>query len=206
MSFIIWAYGVAALYVNVGTAAAAEPVRILAFGASLTSGYGLDEKDGLPAQLEAALRATGLDVRVINGGVAGETSSGVRARLDWALADDPRLVIVDLGGNDMLRAIDPAVTEANLDAVVARLRQQNRAVLIAGMRASPTLGADYAAAFDRIFPAVAERHGVPLYPFLLDGVAGHPELNQDDGIHPNEAGVKVMVERLLPYVLQALGQ
>jgi acyl-CoA thioesterase-1 len=181
-----------------------RPLRILAFGASIIAGYGLDAQDALPAQLEKALRARGIDAMVINSGVSGETSAGGLARLDWALADDPDLVIVDLGGNDALRGIDPKTTEANLDAIVARLQQEKRGVLIAGMLAPPNLGADYAAAFNAVFRNVAERHDVVLYPFILDGVVMDPELNQEDGIHPNAAGVKVIVERMLPSVLQAI--
>jgi acyl-CoA thioesterase-1 len=184
--------------------AGTQPIRILAFGASITAGYGLDAADSLPAQLEAALRAHGIDATVINSGVSGETSAGGLARLDWALADNPDLVIVDLGGNDALRAIDPKTTEANLDAIVARLKAEKRGVLIAGMLAPPNLGADYQAAFNAVFPAVAARYDVMLYPFLLDGVATDPALNQEDGIHPNAAGVKVIVERMLPTLLQAI--
>ena len=185
---------------NAGT----QPLRILAFGASITAGYGLDAADSLPAQLETALRAHGIDATVINGGVSGDTSAGGLARLDWTLADNPDLVILDLGGNDALRAIDPKTTEANLDAIVSRLKAEKRGVLIAGMLAPPNLGADYAAAFNAVFPAVAARHDVTLYPFLLDGVVADPALNQADGIHPNAAGVKVIVERMLPFVLQAI--
>jgi acyl-CoA thioesterase I len=181
-----------------------QPIRILAFGASITSGYGLDVADSLPTQLEAALRAHGVDATVINGGVAGDTSAGGLARLDWSLADNPDLVILDLGGNDALRAIDPKSTEANLDAIVSRLKAEKRGVLIAGMLAPPNLGADYQAAFNAVFPAVAARYDAILYPFLLDGVVADPALNQEDGIHPNAAGVKVIVARLLPYVLQAI--
>jgi acyl-CoA thioesterase I len=181
-----------------------KPLRILAFGASIVAGYGLDGRDALPAQLEKALRARGIDATVINSGVSGETSAGGLARLDWALADDPDLVIVDLGGNDALRGIDPKTTEANLDAIVTRLRQEKRGVLIAGMLAPPNLGADYEAAFNAVFRDVAKRHDVVLYPFILDGVVMDPGLNQDDGIHPNAAGVKVIVERMLPSVLQAI--
>lgn len=186
--------------------ALAEPIRILAFGASIVAGYGLEEKDSLPAQLEAALRARGIDAKVTNGGVSGETSAGGLARLDWALGDDPDLVIVDLGGNDALRGLDPKDTEANLDDIVTRLREQGRGVLIAGMLAPPNLGADYAAAFNAVFPAVAKRHGVALYPFILDGVVADPTLNQEDGIHPNAAGVKVIVERMLPVLLQTIAE
>ena len=169
-----------------------------------SAGHGLEAADSLPAQLERALRAQGVDATVIDGGVSGDTSAGGLARLDWSLADNPDLVIVDLGGNDALRAIDPKTTEANLDAIVARLRAQKRGVLIAGMLAPPNLGKDYADAFNAVFPAVAARHDVTLYPFLLDGVVADPALNQADGIHPNAAGVKVIVERMLPSVLQAI--
>jgi acyl-CoA thioesterase I len=184
--------------------AGTRPIRILAFGASIVAGYGLDAADSLPAQLEQALKAHGVDATVIDAGVSGDTSAGGLARLDWSLADNPDLVIVDLGGNDALRAIDPRTTEANLDAIVTRLKAEKRGVLIAGMLAPPNLGKDYADAFNAVFPAVAARHDVTLYPFLLDGVVADPALNQADGIHPNAAGVKVIVERMLPYVLQAI--
>ncbi|MGE0119418.1 MAG: arylesterase [Dongiaceae bacterium] len=184
--------------------AEARPIRILAFGASIVAGYGLEAADTLPVQLEKALRARGIEATVINSGVSGETSAGGLARLDWALADDPDLVIVDLGGNDALRGLDPQATEANLDAIVSRLQAEKRGVLIAGMLAPPNLGADYAAAFNAVFRDVAERHKVVFYPFILDGVVMDPGLNQEDGIHPNAAGVKVIVERMLPYVLQAI--
>jgi acyl-CoA thioesterase-1 len=196
---------IALLFCLSGTVnAETKPLRILAFGASIVAGYGLNEQDALPAQLEKALRARGIDATVINSGVSGETSAGGLARLDWALADDPDLVIVDLGGNDALRGVDPKSTEANLDAIVTRLRQEKRGVLIAGMLAPPNLGADYEAAFNAVFRDVAERHDVVLYPFILDGVVMDPSLNQDDGIHPNAAGVKVIVERMLPSVLHAI--
>ena len=184
--------------------ALAEPIRILAFGASIVAGYGLAERDSLPAQLEAALRARGIDAKVVNGGVSGETSAGGLARLDWALAEDPDLVIVDLGGNDALRGLDPKETEANLDAIVAQIKERGCGVLIAGMLAPPNLGADYANAFNALFPAVAKRHGVALYPFILDGVVADPTLNQEDGIHPNAAGVRVIVERMLPVLRQTI--
>jgi acyl-CoA thioesterase I len=210
------AYGLPAVCVNAVVAivlmwltaaqAGTQPIRILAFGASIMAGYGLDAADSLPVQLEQALRTHGVNATVINGGVSGDTSAGGLARLDWALADNPDLVIVDLGGNDALRAIDPKSTETNLDAIVTRLQAQKRGVLIAGMLAPPNLGKDYAAAFNALFPAVAARHQVPLYPFLLDGVVADPALNQADGIHPNAAGVKVIVERMLPSVLQAIQQ
>ncbi|MGH6932275.1 MAG: arylesterase [Dongiaceae bacterium] len=197
----------AALWLLVGTAAgAAEPLRILALGDSLTAGYGLDDRDGFPVQLEQALNAAGVGAQVINGGVSGDTTAGGLARLDWALADRPQLVIVEFGANDALRGIDPATTAANLDAILARLRSDGRAVLLAGMRAPPNLGAEYASAFNAIYPTQAERHGVALYPFFLDGVAADRGLNQHDGIHPNAAGVQVIVRRILPQVLQVIGE
>jgi len=186
------------------SAPAAEPIRILAFGDSLTAGFGLVDGDGFVAQLQAALVASGRAVKVINAGVSGDTTAGGLARLDWALADNPQLVIVELGANDGLRGLDPKSTAANLDAILTRLVEQKRAILLAGMRAPPNLGSEYAAAFDAIYPALAQRHNVALYPFFLDGVVADPQLNQEDGIHPNEAGVKVIVGHMLPYVLKAI--
>lgn len=185
-------------------AAQAGTIRILAFGDSLTAGYGLDPADGFVPQLEAALRAEGYDVQVLNGGVSGDTTAGGVDRLDWALADKPDLAIVELGANDMLRGVDPAVTRANLDKILARLGQEKIPTLLAGMRAAPNLGPAYAAAFDRIFPDLAKAHDVPLFPFFLDGVATMAALNQRDGIHPNAAGVKAIVERITPAVVELI--
>ena len=179
----------------------AEPLRILMLGDSLTAGYGLASRDALPARLEAALRDHGLDARVIDAGVSGDTTAGGLARLDWALGDRPHAVIVALGANDALRAIDPAVARSNLDRLLAALSQRGLPVLLAGMLAPRNLGPEYGARFDAIYPELAERHGTLLYPFLLDGVATVAALNQADGLHPNEAGVEVIVERLLPSVL-----
>ena len=181
--------------------APAETLRILMLGDSLTAGYGLASRDGLPARLEAALRGHGLDVRVIDAGVSGDTTAGGLARLDWALADRPHAVIVALGANDALRAIDPSVARSNLDQLLATLSARRLPVLLAGMLAPRNLGPEYAARFDAIYPELAERHGVLLYPFLLDGVATVAALNQADGLHPNAAGVEVIVERILPSVL-----
>ena len=179
----------------------AEELRILMLGDSLTAGYGLASRDGLPARLEAALRARGLDARVIDAGVSGDTTAGGLARLDWALADRPHAVIVALGANDALRAIDPAVARSNLDRLLATLADRGLPVLLAGMLAPRNLGPEYGARFDVIYPELAERHGALLYPFLLDGVATVATFNQADGLHPNEAGVEVIVERMLPSVL-----
>jgi acyl-CoA thioesterase I len=183
---------------------AAEPLRILAFGDSLTAGFGLADADGFVAQLQAALADRGVSARVINAGVSGDTTAGGLARLDWALGDDPQLVIVELGANDGLRGLDPKTTAANLDGILAKLESQKRAVLLAGMKAPRNLGTEYTTAFDAIYPDLAARYHVTLYPFFLDGVATDPQLNQEDGIHPNAAGVKVVVGHILPYVLKAI--
>ena len=186
------------------SASAAEPLRILAFGDSLTAGFGLPDADGFVPQLQSALADKGIAARVINAGVSGDTTAGGLARLDWALGDDPQLVIVELGANDGLRGIDPKTTAANLDGILAKLEAQKRTVLLAGMKAPRNLGAEYTGAFDAIYPDLAARHKVTLYPFFLDGVATDPQLNQEDGIHPNAAGVKVVVGHMLPYVLKAI--
>ena len=180
---------------------AAGELRILMLGDSLTAGQGLAARDALPAKLQAALRARGLDVRVIDAGVSGDTTAGGLARLEWALADRPHAVIVALGANDALRAIDPALARSNLDRLLGVLTERRLPVLLAGMLAPRNLGPDYGAKFDAIYPELAARHGALLYPFLLDGVATVAALNQADGIHPNEAGVEVVVERILPSVL-----
>ena len=178
--------------------AASEPLRILVLGDSLTAGYGLAAEDSFPAKLEAALKTDGYDVSVINGGVSGDTTAGGRARLDWALADQPDLVIVALGGNDGLRAVDPKVTRENLAAILERLETEGLPVLLAGMYAPPNLGKEYGEAFNAIYPELAERYGAVLYPFFLEGVATDSTLNQADGIHPNPKGVEIIVEGILP--------
>jgi acyl-CoA thioesterase-1 len=139
-------------------------------------------------------------VRVINGGLSGDTTSGGLARLDWALADDPDLVIVELGANDALRGIAPAVTRENLDAILGKLKAAGVDVLLAGMRAPPNLGDDYALDFDGMFADLATKHDVALYPFFLADVAAVPRLNQDDGMHPNPDGIATIVENIVPYV------
>lgn len=187
-------------------AQAAPPITLVAFGDSLTAGLGLSPAEAFPARLEAALRERGHDVRVVNAGVSGDTASGGLARLDWAVGEDADGVIVELGANDALRGIDPAVTGVALDAILTRLAQRNVAVLLAGMRAPPNMGADYAARFDAIYPALAEKHGVLLYPFFLDGVAAEAPLNQPDGIHPNAQGVAAIVEAMTPYVEQLIAR
>ena len=181
-------------------ATANEPCRIAVLGDSLITAHGLAVDEGFPAQLEQRLRQEGYDCAVLDAGVGGDTTAGGLARLDWTLADRPSHVIVELGGNDGLRALPPEQMEQNLDAIVSRLRADDVPVLLAGMRAPPNLGRTYGEAFEAVFPRVAERHGVPLYPFFLDGVAGEPAYNQADGIHPTADGIAVIVERILPAV------
>ena len=190
----------------VANAAMAAPIKILALGDSLTAGYGLAEADGFCPQLEKALRGAGHDVQVIDGGNSGDTTADGLARLDWSLADNPQVVIVELGGNDALRGLDPAQAKANLDAILTRLEKQGRVVLLAGMKAPRNLGPDYVLAFDGMYPDLAARHRVALYPFFLDGVATIPALNQADGFHPNPAGVAIIVKRILPAVEKALAE
>lgn len=184
---------------NYGNAVAA-PVRILAFGDSLTAGYGLPEGDGFVPQLQMALQKMGREVSVINGGVSGDTTAGGLSRLDWMLADKPDVVILELGANDMLRGLAPAEARANLDAIVQRIQQSGAKLLLVGMMAARNMGEEYRQQFDAIYPDLAKQHGVPLYPFFLEGVAARPELNQSDGLHPTKEGVAVIVANILPAV------
>jgi acyl-CoA thioesterase-1 len=187
--------------------AQAAEIRLMMLGDSITAGYGLARAEALPARLEAALRARGRAVRVIDAGVSGDTTAGGRARLDWALADNPHAVIVALGGNDGLRALEPRSSRANLAAILDALAAKRLPTMLTGMLAPPNLGADYGREFAASFSDLArERPGVVFYPFLLEGVAGDLSLNQPDGIHPNPAGVAEMVRRMLPYVDSLLGK
>lgn len=180
--------------------AAAEPVRIVGFGDSLMAGYQLAPGESFPERLESALRARGHDVVIANAGVSGDTTSGGLSRLDWSVPDGTDMVILELGANDMLRGIAPAVTQKNLTAMIERLRERGIAIVLAGMVAAPNLGAGYAAEFDAIYPRLAESWDLPFYPFFLDGVAAEPGLLLADGMHPNAAGVDRMVEGFLPLV------
>jgi acyl-CoA thioesterase-1 len=187
--------------------AEAAEIRLMMLGDSITAGYGLARGEALPARLEAALRAKGRAVRVIDAGVSGDTTAGGRARLDWALADNPHAVIVALGGNDGLRALEPRASRANLAAILDALAAKRLPTMLTGMLAPPNLGAEYGREFASTFSDLArERPGVVFYPFLLDGVAGDLSLNQPDGIHPNVAGVEELVRRMLPYVDSLLGK
>lgn len=189
-----------------GPAAAADrpPPRLLLLGDSLFAGYGLPRGEAFPTRLQAALQKNGSAVSIIEAGVSGDTTAGGLARLPWVLGGGPEqqpdAALIEFGGNDVLRGFAPQTTEANLDRILATFGERRIPVLLVGMRAPPNLGADYGKAFDAIFPRLAAKHGVPLYPFFLDGVAGNPALNQPDGIHPNAAGVQIIVERILPDV------
>ena len=197
---LVGAFLLAGLLVPVQGAAQAEPVRLLAFGDSLVAGYGLPEAEGFVTRLTEALAARGHEVEIINGGVSGDSTAGGRSRLDWALADAPDAVILELGANDALRGIPPQVTRDNLTWMLDRLAREEVPVLFAGMLAPPNMGPQYGEAFNGIFPDLATRYDVVFYPFFLDGVAAEAALNQADGMHPNADGVDVIVERILPYV------
>ena len=180
--------------------AQAAPTRIAILGDSLAAGYGVKPAEAIPARLQAALKQEGRNVEILNHGVSGDTSAGGLDRIDWMMADKPDIVMVELGGNDALRAIDPATTERNLDAIVAKLKGAKVTVWLVGMLAPRNLGPQYAQSFDGIYKRIADKHGLPLYPFILEGVAQDPALNQADGIHPNPKGVDVVVKNLLPFV------
>ena len=188
------------------TATQAASVKILALGTSLTQGFGVPPGFDLTAVLEVRLKASGLDVKLINAGVSGDTSAGGLARLDWALADHPQAAIIELGSNDALRGQSPAQTEKNLAEILTRFHNAHVAVLLTGMKAPRNLGPEYAAQFDAIYPRLAKRYGVLFYPFILDGVAANAKLNQADGIHPNSDGVKIIADRMLPYVQRLILQ
>jgi acyl-CoA thioesterase-1 len=187
----------------VTTAAVAQtpsngPVKLVVLGDSLSAGLGLPAADAFPAQLEKALKDKGLNVAIDNAGVSGDTTSGGLDRLDWSVPEGTQGVILELGANDALRGTDPKVTRAALDAIITRLKARHVAMLVCGMLAPPNYGADYAAQFNAIYPDLAKKYGVPLYPFFLDGVAADSKLNQADGMHPTAAGVAVIVQKILP--------
>ena len=178
----------------------AQTIKFVAFGDSLIAGFGLRANESFPAQLENALKKRGHDVEVANAGVSGDTTTGGLSRLDWSIPDGTHAVILVLGGNDMLRGMEPELAAKNLDEIIRRLKARKIEVLIGGMRAAPNLGADYAKRFDAIYAALAKQHDILIYPFFLDGVAGERELNMNDGIHPTPKGVSLVVERILPSV------
>jgi acyl-CoA thioesterase-1 len=188
-----------------GAPAAGRVPVILDFGDSLTAGYGLPTGQAFPARLEAWLHQQGIEARVVNAGVSGDTTAGGLARLDWGLADKPDLVILALGANDALRGIEPSSVRENLDKMIGKIEASGAKMLLLGMLAPPNWGEEYRHAFDQIFPELARIHHLPLYPFFLEGVAMKPELNQPDGLHPNERGVAVLVDRIAPVVARLLG-
>jgi acyl-CoA thioesterase-1 len=179
---------------------ASKPIKLVVLGDSLSAGLGLSGSDAFPAKLQKALLDKGLPVDMTNAGVSGDTSSGGRDRLDWSVAEGTEAVIVELGANDALRGIDPAVTRQALTDIVKRLKARGIAVMLCGMMAPPNYGSEYAAKFNAVYPDIAAEYGVPLYPFFLDGVAADAKLNQADGIHPTAAGVDIIVSRMLPTV------
>lgn len=183
-----------------GLPAAAEAFRVVALGDSLIAGPGLKTEHTFSARLEETLRARGHDVEIVAAGVSGDTTRDGLARLDWSVGPDTDAVIVELGANDALRGTDPAFARAALDAILDQLSMRELPVLLAGMIAPPNLGEDYAAAFNPIYSDLAAEYGAILYPFFLDGVAGNPTLNLNDGLHPNASGVDVIVERIVPAV------
>ncbi len=191
---------------SASAAAQERPVRIVALGDSLTAGFGLPANQAFPVRLQAALKAKGIAAEVADAGVSGDTAANGLARLDWAVPDKTDGVIVALGGNDMLRGLDPAVTRKALDEILRRLGARKMPVLLAGMRAAPNFGADFGKRFEAIYPELAAQHGVLLYPFLLDGVAADAKLNQRDGIHPTAAGVDRMVAGILPKVEELIAR
>jgi acyl-CoA thioesterase-1 len=192
--------GLSAVATFSAAAPATGPLRIVALGDSLTAGYGLPVEASFPVKLERALAEKGVAAEIVNAGVSGDTASDGLARLDWSIPEGTEAVILELGANDMLRGIDPKVTRTALQSIVHRLKTRNIAVLLCGMRATPNLGADYAAAFDSIFPDLATDEHVLFYPFFLDGVAADGKLNQRDGLHPNAAGIDTIVAGILPKV------
>jgi acyl-CoA thioesterase-1 len=194
---------IAAIALLAGAAAGEDktmtPLKVAVLGDSLTAGHGLKLAQAFPSRLETALRAKGFKVEIINAGVSGDTATDGLDRLDWSIRDVDA-VIVELGANDGLRGIDPKVTRASLDEIVKRLRQQNIAVMLAGMYAPPNYGEEFAKEFNSIFPDIAKAYDLTFYPFFLDGVVTDPKLNLGDGLHPTAAGVDVIVERILPTV------
>ena len=180
--------------------ASADPIEIVALGDSLTAGLGLGPGQSFPEQIEAALKARGYEVTVANAGVSGDTSSDGLARVEWSVPAEADIVILELGANDALRGVDPAVTRKALSEILAKLTARGQAVLLAGMFAPPNLGATYAKAFNPIYPDLAAEYDVPLYPFFLADVATDARLNQPDGMHPNKDGVAKIVELMLPEI------
>lgn len=186
--------------------ALAKPITLLALGDSLTSGLGLEANEAFPVKLEAALKGRYPELKIINGGISGDTAADGLARLDWVLTEDVSGLIVELGANDALRGLDAAQTEAALDGIMAKAKAKNLPVLLLGMKAPPNMGPDYVARFDGLYSRLAEKYKALLYPFYLDGVAANASLNQADGIHPNGQGVDVIVTKVMPRIEELIGK
>ena len=186
--------------------ALAKPITLLALGDSLTSGLGLEANETFPAKLEVALKGRYPELKIINGGISGDTAADGLARLDWVLTDDVSGLIVELGANDALRGLDVVQTEAALDGIMAKAKAKNLPVLLLGMKAPPNMGPDYVARFDGLYSRLAEKYKALLYPFYLDGVAANASLNQADGIHPNGQGVDVIVTKVMPRIEELIGK
>ena len=193
---------IALLFLSVVIQPAFAGTTILALGDSLTAGYGLETGHAMPDVLQAALRADGKDVTIINAGVSGDTAPEGAARLEWSLTPEVKAIILELGANDALRGLPPEGADKALRQIMDKAKAKNLPVLILGMKAPPNLGADYQTKFDAIYPKLAADYGAVLYPFYLDGVAANPALNQADGIHPNDKGLAVIVPKLVPLVEQ----
>lgn len=178
-----------------------KEIKIVAFGDSLTAGYGLPQKDAFPEQLEAALQKQGHNVTVENAGVSGDTSTGGAQRLDWALSGGADIVLLELGANDALRGIEPAITRQSLITIIEKLKAKNIPVFLTGMKAPPNMGTEYQTEFDQIYSNLATQYKLGFYPFFLEGVAAEPSLNQADAIHPNKEGVAIIVKKMVPYLI-----
>ncbi len=204
--FLLFAMVIAAGAAFAAAAEAARPIRIVAFGDSLSSGYGLRQNQSFPAQLQKELKARGHNVVVANAGVAGDTTAAGLARLAWAIGDDTDAVILEFGANDALRGIAPKETRENLQKILARLGARHIPVLLTGMRSPANWGEHYAEDFDAIFPALAKEHALGFYPFFLEGVVLDAKLNQDDGMHPNSKGVAEIVRQIMPSVEELIAK
>ena len=196
MAFVLVSFGGVAMAQTPNVA----PLKLAVLGDSLTAGYGLPGSAAFPARLQQALKEKGIAAEIVNAGVSGDTASGGRDRLDWSIPPGTQAVIVELGANDMLRGVDPKVTRAALDEIVTRLQARGIKVMLCGMYAAPNLGEAYGKDFNGIYPDLAKKYGVALYPFFLDGVADNAALKLPDGLHPTAAGVDVIVQRILPAV------
>ena len=202
LQFAVITFGL--LFGAVG-AAEARTIQLVGFGDSLMAGYQLPPGDGFPAKLEMALKAKGLDIAVADAGVSGDTTSGGLSRIDWSVPDGTDGVILELGANDALRGIPPEQTEKNLETMIERLKDRKIPILLVGMLAPPNMGGDYADKFNPIYKRLADKYQLPLYPFFLDGVATHADLQLADGMHPSSKGVDVMVEHMLQAVISFVG-